>query len=278
MTKSCIEEYGEQSLDEIIACIENPQVGTVPVHRDETNATPLIRGTNTEDKSINEGTVSYDIRFYAAVPGDQKIEVIINVEFQNYHEQSLMKRAVYYACRMISSQYGVEFIKSEYNKIKKVYSIWIHHVPNASQRNTVTDFAMTENPRIGTAEYQKDEYDLLHVIMIGLGRQKDQNYTGIIKFLGTLFSSQDIEEKKRILNEEFGMKMNETMEKETVIMSNRGHFLYEEGREEGREEERKKMAIKLSSMGIPMEQIAKAAGTSIETVREWIEETAVLTK
>ena len=70
------------------------------------------------------------------------------------------------------------------------------------------------------------------------------------------------------------MKMNETMEKEAVIMSNSGHFLYEEGREE----ERKKMAIKLSSMEIPMEQIAKAAGTSIETVREWIEETAVLTK
>ena len=55
------------------------------------------------------------------------IALIINVEAQNdfYPGYPLIKRGIYYCCRMISSQYGREFTGPHYEKIKKVYSIWI---------------------------------------------------------------------------------------------------------------------------------------------------------
>ena len=94
--QQCIPEYKDCSLDEIREeYIEGtPMVMTVPVHKNATNS-EMIRGMNVEDTSINEGTVRYDIRFYALTPGKDQVEVIINVEIQNqknvgYH---LVKRA-----------------------------------------------------------------------------------------------------------------------------------------------------------------------------------------
>ena len=90
--------------------------------------TPLIQGTGVEDTTITEGTVTFDIRFTAAVPSvREKIGLILNVEAQNQFHPGypLIKRGIYYCCRMVSSQYGTVFTKSHYEKIKKVYSIWI---------------------------------------------------------------------------------------------------------------------------------------------------------
>ena len=49
------------------------------------------------------------------------------MEAQNqfYPGYPLIKRGIYYCCRMVSSQYGTVFTSSHYEKIKKVYSIWI---------------------------------------------------------------------------------------------------------------------------------------------------------
>ncbi len=86
---------------------------------------------DTEDKSVREGTVTYDIRFRAIVPGSGEIiGLIVNVEAQNdfYPGYPLIKRGIYYCCRMISSQYGREFTDSHYERIKKVYSIFISNL------------------------------------------------------------------------------------------------------------------------------------------------------
>ena len=54
--------------------------------------------------------------------------LIINVEAQRSQKEltlgyHLMKRAVFYACRLISSQKEREFEGKDYNSIKKIYSI-----------------------------------------------------------------------------------------------------------------------------------------------------------
>ena len=76
----------------------------------------VISGMDTEDKSVREGTVTYDIRFRAIVPdSEEQIALIINVEAQNdfYPGYPLIKRGIYYCCRMISSQYGrVRFLQN----------------------------------------------------------------------------------------------------------------------------------------------------------------------
>ena len=52
---------------------------------------------------------------------------MIDVEAQNkfYPGYPLIMRAMYYSSRMISSQYGTEFEKSHYEKIRKVCSVWV---------------------------------------------------------------------------------------------------------------------------------------------------------
>ena len=75
-----------------------------------------------EDVTLTEGTIRYDVRFYATAPSeDGLIGLILNVEAQNRYNAGypLLKRAIYYCSRMISAQYGTEFTKGEYGKIKK---------------------------------------------------------------------------------------------------------------------------------------------------------------
>ena len=42
-----------------------------------------------------------------------------------YPGYPIVKRNLYYCCRLVSSQYGTDFTNSHYEKIKKVYSIFI---------------------------------------------------------------------------------------------------------------------------------------------------------
>lgn len=146
--KSCLEEYKDCDVNDIAEkYIEGqPQVSAVPVLPDEGGT--VISGMDTEDKSVREGTVTYDIRFRAIVPdSEEQIALIINVEAQNdfYPGYPLIKRGIYYCCRMISSQYGREFTGSHYEKIKKVYSIWICMKPPQYRENTITRYRLVKN-------------------------------------------------------------------------------------------------------------------------------------
>ena len=114
---TAVDEYKGKKPEEIIPYIESPpQIGSVPVV-----VMPKIRGSNTEDSSVTEGTVFYDIHFRAAVPGTgMPVELIINVEAQarNSPGYALTKRALYYCARLISAQKNVDFINSEYQSMK----------------------------------------------------------------------------------------------------------------------------------------------------------------
>ncbi len=69
--KSCLEEYKECDFNDIAEkYIEGqPQVSNLPVLPDEGGT--VISGMDTEDKLVHEGTVTYDIRFRAIVPGSR---------------------------------------------------------------------------------------------------------------------------------------------------------------------------------------------------------------
>ena len=149
--KSCMKEYKDCSIRDIADhYIEGiPEISQREVHRDETPASDpgKIRGENTEDKAVNEGTVRYDIMFRAILPQSQeRIELIINIEAQKdfYPGYPLIKRGIYYGCRMISSQYGTTFTNSHYEKIQKVYSIWICFNPPEKRKNSINIYSVKE--------------------------------------------------------------------------------------------------------------------------------------
>lgn len=231
--KSCVEEFADIELDEIAdKYIEGePQIAEVPVLPDETDA-PKVQEIGVEDVTVTEGTVKYDIRFQATLPNsDELISLIINVEAQNdyYPGYPLVKRGIFYCGRMISSQYGTVFTKSHYEKIKKVYSIWICSNPPVSRENTITVYSMNEKNYVGEVKEEKAYYDLLTTVMICLGKP-EENRDSVLTLLDVLLSS-DIEpqKKKDILEQEFDIPMTEALERKVDDMCNLSKGVEEKG-------------------------------------------------
>lgn len=128
IVKHVVEEAKELDIEEIISCIENVSIGEVPTDPGFTNY-GKIESVQTENYIAHEGVVTFDIRFELCIK-DLMIKLIVNVEAQKSTDASslhyhLENRIVYYLSRLISSQKNREFVKSDYDSIKKVYSIWL---------------------------------------------------------------------------------------------------------------------------------------------------------
>ena len=239
--KSCLEEYRDCDVRDIAEkYIEGqPQVSEVPVELDETSA-PRIRGISNEDTSLREGSNLYDIRFLATAPSSgQLIQLIIGIEAQNEFDPSypLIKRAIYYCGRMITAQKGTEFVHSEYQKIKKVVSIWVCMAPPKERKNSITRYHMTEENLVGKVKEQVRNYDLIDVVMLCLGGEDRENYDGVLKLLDVLLSPKAGEAKKRqVLQQEFDIPMTETLEVEVRKMCNLSQGVMALGIEQGIEQ------------------------------------------
>ena len=143
------EEFKDLEIDEIIPCIEPPSVSEIPVYPGLTNE--AIMGMKNESKTKDEGFITYDVRFNAIVPGDinkKPIRIIIDVEAQKspYPGYDLISRGVFYGGRMLSDQMDRNFNGKDYDKIEKVYSIWI--VFNCPQKDANTTLDYTFNQRV----------------------------------------------------------------------------------------------------------------------------------
>lgn len=260
--KACLEEYKDCDVDEIAEkYIEGtPEVSAVPVMPDEEGG--MIQGMDTVDKSVREGVVTYDIRFRAIVPGtDERITLIINVEAQYDFNPGypLIMRGIYYCCRMISAQHEREFSGSHYEKLKKVYSIWICMKPSENRKNTIARYRLTEENLVGEAAEPTAHYDLLSVIMLCLGDSKSEDYDGVLRMLDVLLVSDKSEaEKRRILQDEFHIQMTRTMDEELTAMCNLSQGIEDRGFAKGRaasERDTRMIALEgFIKMGVSREQ------------------------
>ena len=203
-----------------------------------------VQGMGNEDISQNEGTVYYDVRFNAIAPSTEEhgnIRLIINAEAQNRFKPKypLTKRAVYYGSRLISAQNGTVFTKSDYQKLRKVYSIWICVNPAKKFRNTITRYSLKPETIIGNAVEAPENYDLINIVMVCLGKMEEWNDNNLIKFLGVLFQNElSAREKKDILERDFNIPMTETFESEVDDMCNLSQGVAEEAMQKGIEKGR----------------------------------------
>lgn len=150
-----------------------------------------------------------------------------------YAGYPLIKRALYYCSRMISSQYGKEFVHQEYEKIKKVYSIWLCAEPPQYQQNTITRYAVKEENLVGTVTEEKANYDLLTAIIICLGPEQE-GQAEVLNLLEVLLSSEKkAEEKKKVLAEEYDITMTEILERRIEEMCNLSKGVAERGFQRG---------------------------------------------
>ena len=203
------------------------------------------------------------------------MSLIINLEAQNdfYPGYPIITRGVYYCSRSISSQYGREFTDSHYERIKKVYSIWICMNPPKYRANTIARYRLTEENLIGKVEEPAEHYDLLSIVMICLGGPEEANYSGILRMLDVLLSHETgEEEKKEILQNDYGIPMTETIEREVSVMCNLSKGVEEMGMAKGRAEGHIERALSdlrslMETLGLTVEQ-AMAALKVPETERQ----------
>jgi len=266
--KECVWEYKDIDIKEIAEkYIEGtPVIGSLQVFGGE-----KIRGLPTEAINENEGKVFYDIRYKTLVPnGDDFIELIINLEAQNkYHTgYSLVKRGEFYSCQRISSQYGTEFDAMDYDKIKKVYSIWIcRNVPKYLE-NTITRYDMSETNLVGNVKEQKENYDIMSVVMIYLGSVKEEQSSNLLNLLNNVLSEEiSAQEKLKILEEQHGIKRTKTIESEVQHMCNLSNGIEEKGIQKGREREKVEVAKKLIARNVSVEDITDLTGLPVEVIR-----------
>ena len=228
----------------------------MPVDPDESNQIPEgeVAGTGVEDATATEGAVTYDVRFVASAPVSGKwIRLILNVEAQNdfYPGYPLIKRGIYYCSRMISAQCGTEFINADYEKIKKVYSIWLCMNPPMSRKNTITNYCITEDNLVGRVKERKEYYDLMSAVMVCLGEESDREQGGILKLLNILFSTESkAREKQVILEREFSIKMTKTLKREVALMCNLSQWVEEKGIKKGMERGIEATVSVLKELGI----------------------------
>lgn len=230
--KTCVKEFSLFSVDYISEhCMSGEvKISEHAVHQDELNRGQKINSDeqvtkmNSESSSINEGTVYYDVRFNAIAPENgEPITLIINLEIQTDDKPGyeLVTRGTYYCARMISEQHGTVFTGDHYEKIQKVYSIWICPSTPDCRKNGMFRYHTIEEPVFGDAYVKKENYDLMEVVILNLGESDNEADCGILNLLNTLFSPTVLpDEKKRVLSEKYNIAMTAELESEVQRMCN----------------------------------------------------------
>lgn len=236
--KACTEEFKDCDLQDIAQRYiqGEPSISRIAVEPEAIS--PRIESEQTEDKSGTEGTVYYDIRFHAVAPIDGKrIQLIINLEAQNDFNPGypLLKRAVYYCGRMISSQYGTVFVKSHYEKIQKVYSIWICTMPTKKWEYNISSYQLIEKHLIGHTQAEWSHYDLINIVLVCLGSKSHKQLKGILRLLNMLLLDNiSSQEKQKLLEKEFDVTMTPHLEKGVAAMCNLSEGIERRGELRGR--------------------------------------------
>ena len=235
--KETVTEFADSSVEDIEKkYIEGEPVLTV--NKILLDDTLDIKGKPTESNSPTEGLVTFDIIFDAIAPKNgEQIKIIVNIEAQktiktiNYQ---LMKRAVYYVARLISSQKEKEFHGDDYNSLKKVYSIWVCMNVQNYRADSIQEYRLTEKVIHGNFHDNLQNYDLIKIIVLNL--EKKETSHRLLNLLHLLFMDQKkTETKETILRSEYDIELTRDMKGELVKMGGLMEPLLEIAAEEAAE-------------------------------------------
>jgi len=268
-----IDEFKGMNPKDVVSNIEgNPLISVVPVEPGLTNVKrkesgQRIVGMNTENAEINEGLVRFDIIFYVRLK-DGISQVIVNIEAQkdepaSYH---ILNRAVFYVSRLVSSQKERDFVKTNYNDIKRVFSIWI--CMNMDE-NSLAYVHLSKENLVGSYSW-KGGLDLLNIVLIGIANElpvHDETYE-LHRLLSTLLSIElTATEKLVIIKNEYSIPVDDDLRKDVSAMCNLSQGIREKGRAEGEE----RIILNMYNNNFTFEQIALATSRSVEEIKAIIE-------
>ena len=228
IVKVIVPEFRSYSIDKIIPCIGE----TVVSLRLPEKLCIRIESVGTEDIDADDGKIVYDIRF-PLYYNNRTIKFLVNVEAQRstsnnklgYHIES---RIAYYMARMVSSQKNVEFIKSNYDELKDIYSIWIC-MDTQDGEDSIIELGI--QPKL---LYGKSNWMPKRSIRIRDSKNREESKNKLIAMLEVLLSSTKKKEKMQQL-EGYGLKMTTELEGCVSDMCNISEAILERALEEGLE-------------------------------------------
>ena len=268
-----VDEFMGMNPEEVVKYIEGePKVGIVPVEPGLTNVEKMVMtgqrivGLNTENAEINEGLVRFDIIFYVRMKNGLS-QIIVNIEAQKDEptEYSILNRAIFYVCRLVSSKKERDFVNTNYDDIKQVFSIWI--CMNMDY-NSLSHIHLTQDEML-RPYYWKGNIDLLNIVLVGITNdipEHDGKYE-MHRLIGTLLSSELKEQEKLdIIEHEYNIPISNELREDVKIMCNLSTGI----EEKATEKTSKKFILNMYKKGYTLDQIADVAETSVEVVEEII--------
>lgn len=229
--KSTIKEYENLSLDEISALI----IGEPEVSERLVDDVPeQIQTKNSESSSANDGLIRYDVVFNARLPGENDAaKIIIDIEAQNAFKPkyNLLTRATYYVGRLLSEQKETIFHNSDYNLIRKVYSIWLCINPNEEARNVINRYELHEECVFGDYQFPKETYDKMCIVMACLGAKDSEN--DLVQLFSSIFDAEVPTAEKLQMAQKCGITITKEIKGGIETMCNYSDYVYAQGEAKG---------------------------------------------
>jgi len=265
-----VDEFKGMKPEDVVKYIEGePSISVVPVepglaNMEKTDATgQRIVGLNTENAEINEGLVRFDIIFYVRMKNGLS-QIIVNIEAQKDEptEYKILNRAIFYVSRLISSQKERDFVNTNYDDIKQVFSIWI--CMNMDY-NSLSHIHLTKDEMLKPCNW-KGNLDLLNIVLIGITNEipeHDEKYE-MHRLIGALLSSELKEQEKLdIIEHEYNIPISQEFREDVRIMCNLSTGIEEKATEKISE----KFILNMYKKGYTLDQIADVAETGVDEVK-----------
>ena len=264
-----VDEFKGMKPEDVVKYIEGePSISVVPVEPGLANmekpdaAGQRIVGLNTENAEINEGLVRFDIIFYVRMKNGLS-QIIVNIEAQKDEptEYKILNRAIFYVSRLISSQKERDFVNTNYDDIKQVFSIWI--CMNMDD-NSLSHIHLTKDELLKPCNW-KGNLDLLNIVLIGITNEipeHDEKYE-MHRLIGALLSSELKEQEKLdIIEHEYSIPISQEFREDVRIMCNLSTGIEERATEKTSE----KFILNMYKKGYTLDQIADVAETGVDEV------------
>ena len=182
-----------------------------------------------------------------------------SVKFLAYNETEykILNRAIFYVSRLISSQKERDFVNTNYDDIKQVFSIWI--CMNMDD-NSLSHIHLTKDELLKPCNW-KGNLDLLNIVLIGITNEipeHDEKYE-MHRLIGALLSSELKEQEKLdIIEHEYNIPISQEFREDVSIMCNLSQGIEDKAIA--------KIVMNMYKIGYTPNQIADAVGVSVDEV------------
>ena len=281
VVKACVPEFANFTL-ELIAdeCLEDFQDDSGRCHPE------VVKVLLTKRPLPNGSKMDCDLLIKLNPPVSHRGEwkpQLLNIEIQNDSRKldRCIRRGMLYASGLYYMEYGMIYTYPKFEDAWKVNSIWICPTAPDERQGTILDFRTTIrcDPADSCNNLCPDSFDILRLTFVNVGGDSDLGQKDIRGFVWALTApSLSPAERKKILKEDFGMDMTQTVE-ETIDDYDWFLDLYgrkrvaaekkqcrEEGERLGLEKGKREDIVNMLKMKYPLGDICKITGMRMEEI------------